>query len=105
MPAPRKAKTTAQVVAGGDYRASLEAIRDRLAAEMATAEGASLASVAKQLADVLSRLENLPSKEASALDDLAKRRTRRRKTIVGDEPAGDVERGTRGGRSGRSGGT
>ena len=51
------------VVGGGNYRASLEALRDRLAAGI---DGASerqlihLAPLSKQLADVLRLLEELP---------------------------------------------
>ena len=56
-------------VAGGDYRASLEALRDRLADGI---DGASdrqlvhLAPLAKQLADVLKTLADLPVPDAAA---------------------------------------
>ena len=56
-------------VGGGDYRASLEALRDRLAAGI---DGASdrqlvhLAPLAKQLADVLKTLADLPVPDAAA---------------------------------------
>jgi hypothetical protein len=57
------------VVANGDYRASLAALRDRLAAGI---DGASdrqlvhLAPLAKQLADVLKQLAELGDPEAAA---------------------------------------
>jgi len=73
--ARRKLLTT--VVAAGDIRASLEALRDRLAAEIEEADGKELAPLAKQLSDVLHRIESLPRKEASRVDDLARRRADR----------------------------
>jgi hypothetical protein len=57
------------VVAAGDYRASLEALRDRLAAGI---DGSSerqlihLAPLSKQLADVLKTLAELPAPDAAA---------------------------------------
>ena len=66
------------------YESRLKAIRDRLTDEMAVAEGSNLAAVAKQLADVLGRLELLPAGEASAVDELKKKRARRRAAVVAD---------------------
>jgi len=57
------------VVSAGDYRAGLEALRDRLAAGI---DGATerqlihLAPLAKQLADVLKTLAELPVPDAAA---------------------------------------
>lgn len=81
--------TLAETVKGGDLRASLEAIRDHLATELET--GASCkkcggvlssptAPLAKQLAEVVRQIDRLPTKEASAVDDLAAKRAARRKT-------------------------
>lgn len=57
------------VVRGNDYRASLEALRDRLAAGIDEADGRQLvhlAPLAKQLADVLKMLADLPVPDAAA---------------------------------------
>jgi len=84
---PRPAKTQAadslkSIVALGDRRKSLEALRDHLAAELL--EGPStvaIAPIAKELRAVIEELDSLPlGKEESKVDDLAaKRATRRRK--------------------------
>ena len=67
----------AAVVATGDHRASLEALRDRIAAELGMVEGRDVAPLAKQLADVMRELSNMPAaKGASSLDDLRARRAR-----------------------------
>ncbi|MGZ4524222.1 MAG: hypothetical protein ACXVXO_12530 [Mycobacteriaceae bacterium] len=58
-----------EVVAGGDYRASLEAVRDRLAAAIDGASDRQLvhvAPLAKQLQDVLKTLADLPVPDAEA---------------------------------------
>lgn len=65
------------VVAEGDIRASLEALRDKLAIEVDAANGREVAPLAKQLADVLERLEALPRTEGSRVDELARRRAER----------------------------
>lgn len=65
----RAAEGLTVVVASGDYRASLEALRDRLAAGI---DGSTerqlihLAPLAKQLADVLKVLADLPVADAPA---------------------------------------
>ena len=62
-------KDLKQAVSEGSYREALEALRDRLAAGI---EGANerqlihLAPLAKQLADVLQTLEQLPVPDAAA---------------------------------------
>jgi hypothetical protein len=66
-------------IKNGDQRASLEAIRDKLALELATSESRDSAVIAKELRATITALEALPGgKEVSTLDDLAARRTRRR---------------------------
>jgi hypothetical protein len=68
----------------GDRRAALEAIRDKLAAELDDAEGRDAATVAKELRATLAELESLPGgKEASAVDDLSARRAKRRADAAG----------------------
>lgn len=64
--------------ASGDRRATLEALRDVLAATVLDAEPPARAQLAKQLRDTLDALEALDAgKEVSASDDLAKRRQAR----------------------------
>lgn len=76
-----------EAVATGDLRTSLEAIRDHLADELEQgcacvkcggSVSSPTAAIAKQLADVIARIERLPTKEASAVDDLAAQRRRRK---------------------------
>ena len=58
-----------QVVSEGVYRASLEALRDRLGAgidSLSDRQLIHLAPLAKQLADVLCTLEDLPVPDAAA---------------------------------------
>jgi hypothetical protein len=59
----------ADVVAGDDYRASLEAIRDRLAGfleELSPRQVLHAAPLAKQLTETLEKLAALPDEEAPA---------------------------------------
>ena len=68
-PSTSPADGLAPVVAGGDYRASLEALRDRLAAGIDGATARQLihlAPLSKQLADVLKVLAELPVADAPA---------------------------------------
>ncbi|GIH98102.1 hypothetical protein [Planobispora takensis] len=74
-------------VRSGDRRASLEAIRDRLAAELVEADGKNAASIAKELRATLAELDALPGGEESKLDDLAARRAARRADATGREMA------------------
>ncbi|GIH29084.1 hypothetical protein Aph01nite_73940 [Acrocarpospora phusangensis] len=72
------ARRISTVVGEGDRRASLEAIRDKLARELQAAIGKDAATLAKQLRETLAELESLPGgKEVSAVDEIAERRTRR----------------------------
>jgi hypothetical protein len=77
-------KKLSTVVAEGDRRKSLEAVRDRLAAELETAEGRDVASVAKELRETIRELDNLPLGEGvSGVDQLANRRASRRRRSAG----------------------
>ena len=59
----------------GDRRATLEAMRDKLAADMDNAPPAVVAQIAGRLAAILVELDELgPAKKVSALDELANRR-------------------------------
>ena len=91
MAAPRTRKTTPkavvktmpEVIAEGDLRAALIALRDHLAARLQVAER-DAAPLARQLADVLRQIDELPAPETeSSLDDLAGRRAARRATATG----------------------
>ncbi|MBB2909313.1 hypothetical protein FHS43_000559 [Streptosporangium becharense] len=67
------------VIAEGDRRASLEAIRDKLARELHRAAGRDAAVIAKELRAVIADLDALAGgKEASTVDDLTARRAARR---------------------------
>ena len=70
----------AAVVAGGNRRASLEALRDHLAQELENAPaGIAIGPIAKELRTVIAELDSIPTgKEESTVDDLAKRRASRR---------------------------
>lgn len=73
-----------QVVATGDRKKSLEAIRDHLALNLADAEGREIASIAKELRAVMAELYSLPGeREGSKSDDLAARRAARRAKASG----------------------
>ncbi|MFJ6617594.1 hypothetical protein ACIQOW_08465 [Kitasatospora sp. NPDC091335] len=83
-------------VSGGDRRAALEAVRDKLAAELESLEGPAVAVVSKELRATLAELESLPGGwEVSPVDDLSARRAARRAGAQGgDLPAGGGQRGT-----------
>lgn len=67
----------AAAAAKGDQRKTLEAMRDKLARDMDEAPPAVVAQIAGRLAAILADLANLPVKEMSKSDDLAKRRADR----------------------------
>jgi hypothetical protein len=74
-----------------DLRVALTALRDLLADRLLDAEPRDSASLAKQLADVMSRIDGLPSvQEGSELDDLSAVRARRRAGLSGDSSEGVV---------------
>lgn len=103
----RRQESLSGVVAGGDTRRSLEALRDRLAVELESAEGSPVAALAKQLSDVLKTIAALPGgRERSIEDELADRREGRVKKAKPSKRARgtDVE-GARRRRSGRTGGS
>lgn len=76
-------KSLPEIVAGGDRRASLEALRDHLASLLVTTER-DHASIARQLTVVLRELDDLPSlQEDSKVDDLAQQRAARRAKAAG----------------------
>ena len=77
---PRKPVTPLslrEVVAAGDRRASLEALRDRLATLLETTER-DHAAIARQLTIVLREIDELPNPaEESKVDDIQARRLAR----------------------------
>jgi hypothetical protein len=76
-------KTMPEVVAEGDRRAALVALRDHLAQRLLVAEK-DAAPLARQLADVLRQIDEIPAPEMeSTLDDLAGRRAARRSAATG----------------------
>lgn len=72
-----------EAAAGGDRRAVLEALRDVLAESIGSVDEKYRAPLAKQLREVMAELDGLPVKGASAVDELASKR-RRRKSGVSD---------------------
>jgi hypothetical protein len=90
------------VVADGDVRAQLEALRDLLAERLIGAELPQVAPLARQLQAVVTQLAALPSAktEANPVDDLAARRRARRADASdpGGAAGGDVG-GSRGRRA------
>jgi hypothetical protein len=84
-----------------DKPTALEAIRDRLAAELAGDDCPNVPAVAKQLVDVLERLSAIQPPEESTVDDIAAQRAkRRRSTSAPDAPAGAAKQRPRGRASG-----
>lgn len=69
----------------GDKRVALEAIRDRLAVELArpTCKGQAAAAVAKELRATIDAIDGLPGGEVSAVDDLTAKRAERRAKASG----------------------
>jgi hypothetical protein len=66
------------------HREALEALRDRLTAELEAAEGSGLASVSRELRATWSELESLPVPESKApADEIARRRQARRQKAAG----------------------
>lgn len=69
----------------GDKRATLIALRDRLAQEIETAGARDLAPLSRQLTEVLRQLDEVPDKkEVTVTDDIAARREARRKRREAD---------------------
>lgn len=93
----------ADTLAAGDLRASLTALRDVLAAqidagenrcpECSAADGRVLATLTKELREVLRTIDELPQAEgASRIDELANARKARQAS--GRDPAGPAKRST-----------
>ena len=80
----------------GDRRATLEALRDYLAAIVVIAEPRSVAPLARQLAEVVRELDAMPvGNEESKVDELAQRRLDRlAKPHVSDGPGKGVVGGS-----------
>jgi hypothetical protein len=69
----------------GDKRATLIALRDRLAEEIEQAGARDLAPLSRQLTEVLKQLDEIPDgKEVTPADDIANRRAERRKRRQSD---------------------
>ena len=62
----------------GDYRKTLESLRDRLARELEDASAREVAPLAKQLQDVLATLDRLPSEREVTLEDELDRQRQKR---------------------------
>lgn len=74
----RKPSTLESTIGEGERRASLEAIRGKLARELAEAYGKDAATLAKELREVIRELDSLPTGgEESPVDEIAARRARR----------------------------
>lgn len=76
-----------EAIESGDRRESLQAIRDRLAAELAGAEGRDAAAIAKELRATLAELDALPGEEEDTVDQLAARRANRIADATGGQLA------------------
>ncbi|MFE0101166.1 hypothetical protein [Streptomyces sp. NPDC059009] len=96
-----------EVIAGGDKRQQLEAIRDRIALEMSgefdccscgkprRSAGSETAALALRLVKVLEDLESIPSAaEVSPLDELRARRTGGTPSAARRQGTGRRRRGT-----------
>lgn len=78
-----KPQTLSEHAATGDRRATLEALRNFLAAQLQIAER-DIPALAKQLRDTIAELESLPNaKETSRVDELNARRSARRSKAAG----------------------
>lgn len=86
--AARKRPSVATAAASGDQRAALEALRDKLAADMEQAEPAVVAQIAGQLRATLKDLAALPPVAGgSKLDEVKQRREARRRAGAAAAPA------------------
>lgn len=78
----------------GDRRATLMALRDKLAAEIEEIDPRYLAPLVRQMTDVLKALDAMPAEARSKVDELADRRaSRRANPKVADGSAGGVVSG------------
>ena len=77
------AGSLSEVVALGDRRASLVALRDFLAAQLLVAER-DVPALARQLTNVLNEIDAIPAPDVeSKLDDLGSKRAKRRAAASG----------------------
>jgi len=75
---PVSPKGLVEIVAGGDRRESLIALRDELARRMVAADK-DIAAIARQLTNILQAIAELPAPaERSTLDEIAAKRAARR---------------------------
>lgn len=80
-----------QVAKTNDYAATLRTLRDRLACEIdGCTEPREVAALASRLADVLGQIESVKTPEKSVRDELAKKRTQRRRTASRKSDAADT---------------
>lgn len=85
-----------EVVSTGDRRASLEALRDHLAASLVAVDVRYKAPLAKQLADVMREIDGLrDAKVVSPLDELRTKRAGRASAAPDLDAAGGHEVGLR----------
>ena len=86
--AARKPASVAAAAASGDQRAALEAMRDKLAADMELADPAVVAQIAGQLRATLKDLAALPpAAGGSKTDEVRARREARRRAGAKAAPA------------------
>ena len=85
-------RVLAETVQRGDSLASLQALRDRLAAQLdATSSARDVAALSRQLTDVLARIESFAGPEPSrVVGEIAARRDRRRRAALRTVGGGDV---------------
>jgi len=78
---PARKQLLADAVATGDRLAALRVLRDRLASDLdVTHDAREVAALALRLTDVLAQIDQIPtSEQASAADEIAKRRAARRR--------------------------
>jgi len=89
-----------EAISSGDYRTSLEALRDKVASDLGEVDGCHVAPLAKQLQDILAKLDTMKPAETSKVDDLAKRRAERLGAKVPKQAEKKVVGGTGSGRTG-----
>lgn len=78
MPPKKQAPSFVERVQAGDYRAQLLELRDLLAETISRAEPREVASLSRQLAQVLAILDQLKVPEVSRVDEIARKRAARR---------------------------
>lgn len=79
--------TISEAAGTNDRRATLEAMRDKLARDMDDAPAAVVAQIAGRLSAILAELDGIGPMEVSTLDELESRRKDRISTTVEPLPA------------------